>query len=176
MPVANDPMKLDLSAAECIATASTEGDGRDRWTVLSMFVLPAGAPKRFVAQSEAMSCIPGEVTKTRRLAAGTIARALKLFDETDLGIVVRETALEWEEDQQKIVAITDQMALEQLYGRDLKGRKGYAGLVASDFGVGESTVRMAIANGTAIKVPLAAIVPFIDPALLARVREMRNGE
>lgn len=175
----NDPMSIDLTApgTTCIARASSEGDGRDRWSTLTVWHLPDG---RYLAQSEGLSDRQGERTKTRRLASATLGRALKLFDDSDLGIAVTETAQEWAEQHElaqdaALTKITDQMALEHLYGKEPTGRKGYSGLVAKDFGVGESTVRMAIANGTPIKVPLTAVIPYLDPRLLARVREMSRG-
>src|SRR3546814_12132686 len=90
---------------------------------------------------------------------------LKLFAGSDIGVVAAETAREWAEQHElaedaAAMRLTDQMALEHLYGKEPKGRKGYSGLLAFDFGCSESTVRTAIANGTSIKVPLTGVIPF----------------
>lgn len=175
----NDPMTICLDGADCIARASSEGDGRQRWTCLSVYMLP---DRRYLAQSQGMSLVPGERTKTRRLASTSLERALKLFDDSDLGVAVSETAREWAESRAEGApgVWTDREALARLYGENVQGAKGrgdkgYAGMIAADFGVGESTVRAAIANDTPIKVPLAAVMPFLDLAKLSAARESRNG-
>src|SRR3546814_20740353 len=63
-----------------------------------------------------------------------------------IGVVAAETAREWAEQHElaedaAAMRLTDQMALEHLYGKEPKGRKGYSGLLAFDFGCSESTVR-----------------------------------
>jgi hypothetical protein len=177
MPRPNDPMTLDLSGADCIAYASSEADGRERWTVLSVFRLA----DLHVAQIEAMSTVEGERTKTRRVARVNLEHALKFFDDSDLGRSVCATAREWDENRRRRLALvgdkewTDREALIRLYGEEPTGRKGYSGLLAADFGVGESTARAAIANGTAIKVPLARVLPFLDLSRLEAARENRRG-
>lgn len=180
----NDPMSIDLEApGTClIAFASSKAEGvaasyGQRWTELSVFRLPDG---RYLSQVQGLSTHSGERTKTQRLASAHLERVLKLFADTDIGVVAAETAREWAEQHELAedagaMKITDQMALEHLYGKEPKGKKGYSGLLAFDFGCSESTVRSAIANGTPIKVPLTGVIPFLDPKLLARVREMRNG-
>lgn len=172
MPRPNDPMTLDLTNAECIAYASTESDGRPRWSVLSVFVLG----DKFVAQSEGMTSIEGERTKTRRIASLHLERALKLFDESDLGVAVSETAREWAESHagEAPAVLSDHETLQRLYGEP-SGRKGYSGMLAEDFGAKESTVRSAIESGNPIKVPLAAVAPFIDLARFNAAREARRG-
>src|SRR3546814_6162314 len=68
---------------------------------------------------------------------------LKLFAGSDIGVVAAETAREWAEQHElaedaAAMRLTDQMALEHLYGKEPKGRKGYSGLLAFDFGCSES--------------------------------------
>lgn len=173
MPRPNDPMTLDLTDAQLVARASTEHDGRPRWTVLSVYRLG----DLFIAQSEGMSSIPGERTKTRRIASVKLERALKLFEESDLGLAVAETAREWEETRndpprKPWKVYNDATALEELYGGP---ERSWAGKLAADFGVGESSVRMSLKNGTPVKVPLAMVMPFLDLDKLAETREARIG-
>lgn len=172
MPRPNDPMTLDLSGADCIAYASSEKDGRERWTVLSVFRLA----DLYVAQIEAMSTVEGERTKTRRVARVNLEHALTFFDDSDLGRSVCSSAREWADARQPSSKTwTDSEALVALYGPAPTGRKGYSGLLADDFGVGESTARAAIQKGTPIKVPLAAVMPFLDLARLEAARGNRRG-
>lgn len=167
-----DPMDLNLAEAECVSVASSGSDGRPRWTVLSVWRFA----DLWLAQIEALSRVKGERTKTRRLASVKLERALSFFDDSDLGRSVCAAAREWDDARQPSVKTwTDQEAVIALYGTDPTGRKGYSGLLAADFGVSESTVRSAITSGTAIKVPLAAVMPFLDLDRLAAAREQRNA-
>src|SRR3546814_15964118 len=57
---------------------------------------------------------------------------LKLFADSDIGVVAAETAREWAEQHElaedaAAMRLTDQMDLEHLYGKEPKGRKGYSG-------------------------------------------------
>lgn len=56
----------------------------------------------------------------------------------------------------------DLAVLEALYGELDPGRTAYPGMVQEDFGIQESTVRMALKRGTRVEVPLRAILPFVD--------------
>lgn len=116
----------------------------------------------------------GERTKLRRLASTSLERALKLFEDSDFGIIVKETAREWVEQNIPRTAEdwTDEQALARLYGGQAKS---WPVDLASDFGIGESTTRMALKNGTPVKVPLASVMPFLDLAALNAARVTRNG-
>lgn len=184
----NDPMLIDLTGAEPFAFASSAEDMRDRWTELAVYQVG----ERFVAVTRGLSDVAGERTKERRLASPRLERALTLFDDSPLARSVKMQAEEWLESQVDAPApsaapasdrpwlakgdsFTDQDALVLLYGEAPTGRKGYSGLLASDFGVSESTARAAIAKGTAIKVPLARILPFLDLEALAAARAADNA-
>lgn len=107
-----DPMKLKLDPAWIVATASSKGDGRPRWTDINVYHLPAhvdGVPftkRRYVAEVLACSSMQGERTKTRRVACGTLERALDWIEDTDLGAAVKVTAREWALEQNVVDADT----------------------------------------------------------------------
>src|SRR3546814_16210357 len=91
----NDPMSIDLEATgtACIAFATSEHNGSARWTELSVYRLPDG---KFLSQVQGKSSISGERTKTQRLASTSLERVLKLFADSDIGVVAAETARAWE--------------------------------------------------------------------------------
>lgn len=169
----NDPMNIDLTDAECIANVTSRHDGRPRWTVLSVYRLA----DQYIAQVEAKSTVEGERTKTRRVARVSLDHALRFFDDSDLARGVCAMAHDWaEQNHPANKAWTDEQALAAIYGAEPSGRKGFSGLVAADFGVSESTVRTAIAGGKPIKVPLAAVMPFLNIGELAAARARRNAK
>lgn len=97
------PEDVDLSGGERIAFASSEGDGRERWTELAVyhFDQPPTHRRNWMAVSIGRSVVAGERDKERRLLVGSLERALKLFDEgTELGVIVCEEAREWEYDRE----------------------------------------------------------------------------
>src|SRR3546814_14386502 len=89
-------MSIDLEATgtACIAFATGEHNGSARWTELSVYRLPDG---KFLSQVQGKSSISGERTKTQRLASTSLERVLKLFADSDIGVVAAETAREWAE-------------------------------------------------------------------------------
>lgn len=214
------PEDVDLSKGERIAFASSEADGRDRWTELAVYYFadPPTPKRHWLSQSVGRSVVPGERDKERRLLVGSLERALKLFDEgTDLGVIVCEQAREWWEERNLVDMVVqtyhhpalsptlsgdalrfstsrpplglkpediargwspypigdDRAALAWLYGVT-PGELPSVNSMAADLGLGESTLRMALKNGTGIKVPLAHIGSLIDRDLFQRRREQRE--
>lgn len=96
-----DANDLKLDGSWRIAAASSKGDGRPRWTEIYVYRLPAeqlarlGTKREFVAEVMGKSNLPGERTKRRRIAAGTLERALDWIDDTDLGAAAKAGAREW---------------------------------------------------------------------------------
>lgn len=92
-----DYMKIDVSQGNRAAFASSEHWGRKRWTEITVWHFPNGmiGNRQWIVEVKALSKVPGEITKTRRLGSSSLERALRLVDETDMGLVVRETALEY---------------------------------------------------------------------------------
>src|SRR3546814_4257039 len=86
-------MAIDLEATgtACIAFATSEHNGSARWTELSVYRLPDG---KFLSQVQGKSSISGERTKTQRLASTSLERVLKLFADSDNGVVAAATARE----------------------------------------------------------------------------------
>src|SRR3546814_11929943 len=79
-------MAIDLEATgtACIAFATSEHNGSARWTELSVYRLPDG---KFLSQVQGKSSISGARTKTQRLASTSLERVLKLFADSDIGVV-----------------------------------------------------------------------------------------
>src|SRR3546814_14876453 len=99
---------------------------------------------KFLSQVQGKSSISGERTKTQRLASTSLERVLKLFADSDIGVVAAETAREWAEQHElaedaAAMRLPEQMALEHLYGTEPKGRKGYSGVLAFESGCSERT-------------------------------------
>jgi len=65
---------------------------------------------------------------------------------------------------------TDLEALQWLYGNPDAGY-GYPAMIERDFGVGESTTRAALKNGTPVKVPLRAVLKWFDREAFRRDRK-----
>src|SRR3546814_963830 len=53
---------------------------------------------KFLSQVQGKSSISGERTKTQRLASTSLERVLKLFADSDIGVVAAETARERSEE------------------------------------------------------------------------------
>lgn len=171
-----DVMKIDLSEAGIAAFASTEDDGRDRWTELSVWYLP-GHAKCWIAQAEGCTAVEGERTKRRRLASARLERALTLFDDSDIGVIAKAMAREYAEDRQIPVAprdfwpVDDRLMLARLLGVQPDDLSINA--AGKALGIGESKIRMALKDGRDIHVPLRNLLPFLDRA--AFIRENSNG-
>lgn len=173
---------------QLIAFESTaQAFGRARWTELAVWYLhnPGPGGKRWLARASGYSTREGERNRHTALCAGTLERALKVVDEsTDIGVVVAETAREWSEDNAVTIAngksgpvtfADDAAALAWLYGEPDEGHDGFARMLSRDTGAGESTIRMALAAGRDVKVPLRAFLPFLDRAAFRRARETARG-
>jgi hypothetical protein len=180
---------LDMTKAIRVAHGSTRHN-RPRWTEIAIyyFLEPPLGGKRWLAEIKGVSTVPGEMDRRQTLRAGTLERALKIVDESgDVGRAVAETAREWAEDNRLLIeagagkpfsAKTDEEALAWLYGEAgaLSGRNSLPARLARDLGIGESTVRMQIKNGTDVKVPLRSILPFVDREAFRRFIAAQAGE
>jgi hypothetical protein len=186
------PPTLAQEGAERIAFGTTQREGimggRTRWTEVAVYYLhnPGPGGKRWVGETVGRSSIPGEHDRSDRLRAGTLERALKLVDTSGpVGVIVAETAREWAEDNRVTIendrggALSfpdDAAALAWLYGQPDDGHSGFATMLARDTGMGESTVRMQLrTKPQSVKVPLRALLPFIDRAAFRRAREAARG-
>jgi len=171
----NDPMAIDTSeasGARLAALATSEGDGGFRWAELRVWFLP-GQRKCWLAESRGATCVEGERDKVRRLASAKLDRALKLFDDSTLGSMVTEAAHEFAEDEglpkfpSEGAPDDDRKALAQLFGVQPDEMVSWS-VAARALGMGESSLRMAVKNGTDVRVPLRTIFPFIDRAAFQR--------
>jgi hypothetical protein len=178
--------EINMETAERIAYADTKHLGRPRWSELSVHYLkePADGGKRWLALSVGMSEKPGERPITDKLLTFSLERALDLFDDSPIGKQVKAQARDWAEEREAgdevaghpiaqpaageaFTGSTDEEALAWLFGPEHKGREA-----ARVLGVGESTMRAALKNGTGIKVPLVHVLPFLDRArFLAEVTD-----
>lgn len=166
-----------MTKATRIAFADTKHLGRARWSELAVYHLK-DSDKPWLAVSTGMSSRDGEVPIVDRQNTFGLERALDLFDDSAIGRSVKSQALDWAEHHQaaqgiasdgnvvvsgtltptaRFTGTTDQEALDWLFGKD-------AGLrpAARAFDMGESTLRMALKNQTAVRVPLAAIARYVD--------------
>jgi hypothetical protein len=176
-------IRPDKSQAILVAQGSTRQGDRPRWTEISVYYFPVPpiGGKRWMTETLGMTEVQGETTRRQMLRAGTLDRALKLIDESgDVGRIVAETAREWAEDNRLLIQagehkpfaeMTEEEALRWLYGQPDPGCRGFAQMLAKDMGVGESTIRMQLAGGKAVRVPLRAILPFVDREAFRRHRE-----
>jgi hypothetical protein len=172
----NDP---DLG--QRIAFRSTRGSGafaKLRWTELAVFHRHEGAEggRCWTAVTCGCSDVEGESDRRTMLVTNDLERALQHFDNSAPARSVAEQARAWEEENAAILAKRpaatdindDEEALAWLYGADVVGKRGFVTRIANDFGMGESTVRMALANGTPLKVPLTAVARLVEQGRLAR--------
>jgi hypothetical protein len=176
-----DAMQIDETAGYLAALASSRDDGRDRWSELRVYYLPRER-RCWLAQSEGHSIVPGETTKRRRIASSSLDRALKLFDDSDLGVCVKESAFEYACEHQlprfprEGAPADDRKALAALFGVK-EGEMVSWKAAAAALGMGESSLRMAVKNGTDVRVPLRSIFPYLDRAAFQRdhVKEQADG-
>lgn len=173
-----DPMNIDETAGYLAAIASSREDGRERFTELRVYYI-ALARRKWLAQADGCSMVPGEGLKRRRLASASLERALKLFDDSDLGIAVKESAREYAEEHGapafagEGAPADDRAALAALFGVQ-PGDVSING-AAKAFGLGESSLRMALKNGTDVRVPLRSLFPFIDRAAFQRAQAKEDA-
>lgn len=166
-------MNYDLSNAGCAAFVSSEEDGRARWSELSVWFDPSlGRP--WIAEARGRSARDGERDKVRRLASANLEKALGLFDDTDMGVIVKTNAREWAEERgvpqspPRFTPTSYREAVAILMGCTVDEISASA--VGKALGIGESSVRMALQQGRELRVPLAAVFPFIDRAAFQRAR------
>lgn len=165
-----NPMHMSTTGATVAAMATSETEGAVRWTELRVFHYSVPKIKRcWLAEVRAVSTVEGERDKVRRLASASLEKALTLFDDTTLGRAAMAEAREWAEDMGLPMRTDPQTpptdpveALGWLFGCERDDVNLRA--VGRTLGVGESTMRQAIAAGREIKVPLASLLPFVDRA------------
>lgn len=118
-----------------------------------------------MAEARGLSNREGERDRVSRLPAGTLERALKIIDDTDMGVAVKEMAREWMERFTPPVRGAD-------IPTDEREALAWLFMVAPDalsinaagdaLGVGESTMRAALSTGRPVKVALRSLLPFIN--------------
>lgn len=167
---------FDTTRANRVAFFSSKGDGRDRWTELELwFDADRPGQKKWLAVSRGCSDRAGEVDKLRELEAGTMSRALTMFDpNTTAGRAMHAEALDWLDANRALVerppayqplVMDDQAALARLFGdgATLKAQ-------ADALGLGESTLRMQLKEGKDVRVALRALLPFVDIEAFRRAK------
>lgn len=178
---------------ERIAFRSTRGEGRfakRRWTEMAVYYDAASAAvggNAFIANITGKSDYSGETDRVNETAYHTLALALHHFDDSAPAQSIVDQANVWAEriaergaarpaaDPAMMIPTDDMAALAMLYGQEATERRGFQAQVARDFGIGESSVRMALKHGTGLKVPLVAIALLIDRAKLAGMQEAARG-
>jgi hypothetical protein len=171
-------MNIDVGAGRLVAFASSEGPGRSRWSELRVWHVPL-ARRPWVSEARACSDLPGEQPRANRMASADLERALRLFDDTELGTIVKETAREWASEEgvpaqggHARKPADDHEALAMLFG--VEGGDLAVRPAADALGMGESSVRMALRSGRELRVPLRALFPFIDRAAFQRARHRQR--
>lgn len=165
-----------------IAHRSTRGSGtfqKPRWTELSVYYdrKPGPGGQRWIAEIIGRSLADGERDKISSVACNKLEQALRYFDDSAPARSVAEQAHLWceqhvaelENAAHAFTGTTDEEALDWLYGPGARDQRGFAARFAADFGVSDSTVRMALDKGAAIRVPLLAVVGLMDRRLLPSV-------
>lgn len=175
-----DPMQIDLSRALRIGFSSSIADGRSRWTEIAIWYLTDAKHWRrpWVSEVIGRSTVEGERDKRSVVAVGSLERAVKLFDDSDLARVAILQAEQWREENadrlrrrptEDALPTTDAEMLAWLYPGSVL--KNWPVLIERDFGTGESTTRAALKNGTDVKVPLRAVLRWFDREAFQRDRE-----
>lgn len=90
----------ESAGAELIGSASSQEEGRPRWTELKVWYLrtPPQKGRPWLSEVYGMSTVPGERPRVQRLNVGSLERALKLFADSDIGVIASEEAREWHEE------------------------------------------------------------------------------
>lgn len=183
------PEDVDLSRGDLVAFASSEDNGRDRWTECAIYHFADSAyvgRRHWLSVLRGCSRLPGETTRERRLWVGSLERAAKLFDPVStMAISVIEQARDWEESGASVAAVapepdtapavpdampafaSDWAALAHLYDTVPADLPPWTEM-ADDLGVGASSIRMAIKRGTGVKVALRSVAPLISRGALAK--------
>lgn len=165
-----NPFSIKTDDAAVAAFVSSEPAGGDRWTELTVFHWGDGRKRPWMAEARGRSIREGERDRVSRLPAGTLERALKIFDDTDMGIAVKEMAREFSEGLPVRGIPTDEReALAWLFGIPVDQLKLYAAGKALD--TGESTMRQALTAGREVRVPLRVLLPFINRAAFQAAQE-----
>lgn len=192
--------------AERIAFATSEPAavvGPTRWTELAVYYLrkcPAQPGRRWMAVSRGCSTHPGETEKEEVITVGTLARALKLFSDSQLGRSVCAQAEDWAErnaslvlrDSQRIripllkpgkglserfTGTTDREAIDWLYkGETDGGRSTLESMLNADFGLGERTAQVAFRRGSEIRIPLVKALRYFDREAFLRDRKVEVSD
>lgn len=166
---------INMDTAKRIAFADTSHLGRPRWSELAVYFLPEMPEgKAWLAVSTGMSSRAGEVPLVDKLHTYSLDRALELFDDSQVGSIVKAQARDWAEAQvsetmrfasegnpqtsaNAFTGTTDSEAIGWLFGDGVSMRR-----VAEALGLGESTLRMGLNKGHAVKVPLLSVISYLD--------------
>lgn len=160
-----NPMIIETAGAVLVAEGSSKGWMRKRWTEIRCWHFPHGIQnggKCWLVEVAALSREPGERKKTSRMASASLERALSIVDESDMGMIVRETAKEYAEDH----GIPLRMPGKQLVPEGLhNGLAWLCGVPAEQL----DTIALQDKMGIGIRVghgPLQpvfdALLPFVD--------------
>lgn len=95
-----NPNDIDLTQAIRIGFASSIAEGRPRWTEIAVWFLtdPQMWRRPWLAEVIGRSSVPGERDKRQVLSAGSLERAIKLFDDSDLARFVVIQAQQWRDE------------------------------------------------------------------------------
>jgi len=180
-----NPNEIDTSRAERIGFYSTAGEGKQNWTELAVYFLTEDRWRRrpFLSELVGKSSVPGQVDKVQRVSGGSFDKVIRLFADTPPARVAIEQGRAWlrENGRDEVTGLprsfglpkTDADALAWLYGD--ADPKTWPRLVEQDFGIGESTTRAALKNGTPVKLPLIALLRWFDREAFQRDRASREG-
>jgi hypothetical protein len=156
------------AGAELIASVSSHEPGRDRWTELKVWYCrtPPSKGRPWLAESIGRSVVPGETDRIRRLNVGSLERALKLFTDSDLGVIVSELAREWAETSPPSI---DPARLET--AKKSADRLGLSDVVR-DFGVRRAG-QLVVSYGGGLRAGKSDALhfsPSIDPEFVAELK------
>jgi len=157
-----NPFSISTDDAQRVAFVSSEPAGGDRWTELAVYYWSDGRPRPWMTEARGRTTRDGERDRVSRLPAGSLERSLKIIDDTDMGVAVKEMAREFAAGLDGVQRIPDgeREALAWLFGVPVDALSVNA--AGEALGVGESTMRAALAGGRPVKVSLRALLPFIN--------------
>lgn len=181
-----NPNEIDTRTAERIGFHTTFEEGKTHWSELAVYFLTEERWRRrpFLAELVGKTLMHGERDRVQRISAGSFARAVKLFHDSTAARAVIAEAQQWLAEQGRDpetgfpksfgLPKTDADALAFLYG-DVDP-KTWPRLIEQDFGIGESTTRMALSKGHAVKLPLLSILRWFDREAFQRDRASHSAK
>ncbi|WP_374648721.1 hypothetical protein [Rhizorhabdus sp.] len=181
-----NPNDIDTSRAQRIGFFSTHEEGKSNWTEIAVYFLTDERWRRrpFLSELVGKSTVPGQVDKVQRISGGSFEKVVRLFADTSPARIAIEQARDWlrENGRDEVTGLPRSFALPKLDADALAwlypdaDPKTWPRLLQEDFGIGESTTRAALKNGTPVKVPLLSILRWFDRDGFQRDRASRGGE